>query len=127
LPGKLFGLHELKARDHRIELLGREKIDGIDYYVLRVTLSDDYNISLYVDPESWLITCRRDVRPLHAEVDPTPTTIEQRSSDFRTVSGVQFAFATTETDLQTGKVLETVAVKSVKINPPLPPTIFEKL
>lgn len=35
LPGKLFGLHELKARGHRIELSGREKIDGTKYYVLR--------------------------------------------------------------------------------------------
>ena len=29
LPGKLFGLHELKRRGHRIELAGRENIDGI--------------------------------------------------------------------------------------------------
>jgi hypothetical protein len=127
LPGKLFGLHELKARGHRIELAEREKIDGISYHVLRLTLSDGYATTLYVDPNSWLITRRRDVRPLHVDVDPTPTTIEQRSSDFRTISGVQFAFASTETDLQSGKVLETTVVRSVKINPPLVPLIFEKL
>ena len=107
LPGKLFGLHELKARGHRIELAEREKIDGISYYVLRLTLNDGYATTLYVDPKSWLITRRRDVRPLHVDVDPTPTTIEQRSFDFRTISGVQFAFASSETDLQSGKVLET--------------------
>src|SRR5438477_2600658 len=78
-------------------------------------------------PKNWLITRRRDVRPLHLDVDPTPTTIEQRSSDFRTIGGVQFAFASSETDLQSGKVLETTAVRSVKINPALAPTIFEKL
>jgi len=127
LPGKLFGLHELKARGHRIELAEREKIDGIGYYVLRLTLNDGYTTTLYVDPNSWLITRRRDVRPLHVDVDPTPTTIEQRSFDFRTISGVQFAFASSETDLQSGKVLETTVVRSVKINPPLVPSIFEKL
>jgi len=127
LPGKLFGLHELKARGHRIELAEREKIDGISYYVLRLTLNDGYATTLYVDPNSWLITRRRDVRPLHVDVDPTPTTIEQRSSDFRTISGVQFAFASSETDLQNGKVLETTVVRGVKINPPLAPFIFEKL
>jgi hypothetical protein len=126
LPGKLFGLHELKARGHLIELAGRENLDGIQYYVLRLTLSDGYVTTLYVDPNSWLITRRRDVRPLHVDVDPTPTTIEQRSSDFRTTSGVQFAFASSETDLQSGKVLETTVVRSVKINPPLVPSIFEK-
>jgi len=127
LPGKLFGLHELKARGHRIELAEREKIDGIGYYVLRLMLNDGYATTLYVDPNSWLITRRRDVRPLHVDVDPTPTTIEQRSFDFRTISGVQFAFASSETDLQSGKVLETTVVRSVKINPPLVPSIFEKL
>src|ERR671931_411430 len=28
LPGKLFGLHELRARGHRMKSIGREQIDG---------------------------------------------------------------------------------------------------
>jgi hypothetical protein len=127
LPGKLFGLHELKARGHRIEFEGREKIDGINYYILALTLNDSYRTTLYIDPKTWLITRRRDVRPLHLDVDPTPTTIEQRNSDFRIVAGVQFAVASSETDLQSGKVLETTVVRSLKINPPLVLSIFEKL
>src|SRR6266700_3557400 len=127
LPGKLFGLHELRRRGHRIELDGRQRINGINYYVLRLTLNDGYLTTLYVDPKNWLITRRRDVRLLHVDVDPTPTTIEQRNSDFRTIAGVQFAFGSSETDLQSGKVLETTAVQSVKINPLLVPSIFEKL
>jgi outer membrane lipoprotein-sorting protein len=127
LPGKLFGLHELKARGHKIELIGREQIDGVNYYVLQLILNDGYTVSLYVDPNSWLVTRRRDVRPLHVDVDPTPTTIEQVSSDFRDVNGVKFPFATTETDLNTGKLLESTTTKSVKINPTLPPTLFDKL
>jgi hypothetical protein len=127
LPGKLFGLHELRQQGHQVELVGREKIEGINYYALRVTLGDGYRTTLYVDPENWLITRRRDVRPLHVDIDPTPTTIEQRSSDFRTISGVRFAFAGSETDLKTGKVLETSQIKSIKINPPIGPSFFEKL
>lgn len=127
LPGKLFGLHELKERGHRLELVGREKIDGINYHVLRLTFGDGNTTSLYVDPQSWLITRRRDVRPLHVDVDPTPTTIEQRSADFRAVAGVQFAFATTEIDLKTGKELERTKINSVKANPPIDESIFNKL
>jgi outer membrane lipoprotein-sorting protein len=97
LPGKLFGLHEMNARGNQVELIGRENIDGVNYYALRLTL----------------------------DVDPTPTTIEQRSFDFRTIGGVQFAFASTETDLQSGQVLETTTVRSVKVNPPLIPSIFQ--
>jgi hypothetical protein len=127
LPGKLFGLHELKQRGHRIELVGREQAEGLDYYVLRLILSDGYSTSLYVDPQSWLITRRRDVRPLHVDVDPTPTTIEQRSSDFRKLTGVQFAFATIEIDLKTGKELERARINDIKINPPIDQSVFEKL
>jgi hypothetical protein len=127
LPGKLFGLHEVKQRGHQIEFVGREKVDGTDYYVLRLTLSDGYTTTLYVDPQSWLITRRRDVRPLHVDVDPTPTTIEQRSSDFREVAGVRFAFASTEIDLKTGKQLESAKVSRINVNPPFDESIFKKL
>jgi hypothetical protein len=126
-PGKLFGLHEMKQRGHQVELVGRENVDAINHYVLRLTLKDGYTTSLYVDPNSWLITRRRDVRPLHVDVDPTPTTIELRNSDFREIAGVKFPFATTDTDLKTGKVIESTTVKSIKVNPPFDPTIFEKL
>jgi len=127
LPGKLFGLHEMKQRGHKIDLVGRETVDGIDYYVLRLTFGDGYTTSLYVDPQSWLITRRRDVRPLHVDVDPTPTTIEQRISDFREIAGVRFAFASTEIDLKTGKQLESTKVGRIKVNPPIDESIFKKL
>jgi hypothetical protein len=56
LPGKLFGLHELRQRGHRVDLTSRERIDGTDYYALRITLNDGYTTTLYLDPKSWLIT-----------------------------------------------------------------------
>lgn len=127
LPGHLFGLHELRGRGHRVELVGREKIEGINYHALRVTLSDGYSTNLYVDPETWLITRRRDVRPLHPDVDPTPTTIENKMSDFRRVEGVLYPFASTDTDLATGKVLERTTVRSIKLNPEVDPKVFEAL
>jgi hypothetical protein len=127
LPGKLFGLHELKARGHRMKSIGREQIEGVNYYVLQLILADGYTVSLYVDPNSWLVTRRRDVRPLHVDIDSTPTTIEHVSSDFRDVNGVKFPFATTETDLKTGKLLESTTTKNMKINPSLPPTLFDKV
>ena len=127
LPGKLFGLHELKQRGHRIEAAGREKIDSINYYVLRLILSDGYTMSLLVDPTSWLITRRRDLRPLHVDVDPTPTTIETQLGDFREIAGVKFAFATKEVDLKTGKELERARINSLQVNPSIDQSVFEKL
>jgi hypothetical protein len=117
LPGKLFSLHELIQRGHRVDLTKRETIDGTNYYSLRTTFTDGYTTTLYVDPNSWLVTRRRDVRPLHVDVDPTPTTIESRFADFRKLNGILFAFVSADTDLATNKVLETTTVRSVKVNP----------
>ena len=127
LPGHLFGLHELQSHGHRLELVGREKVDGINYHVLRITLSDGYTTTLYLDPDSWLITRRRDVRPLHPDVDPNPTTIENKMTDFRRVGDLLYSFASTDTDLATGKVLETTSVRSITLNPAIDPSVFEKL
>ena len=127
LPGKLFGLCELRSRGHRIELAGREKVEGINYHVLRVTLSDGYSTALYLDPDSWLITRRRDVRPLHPDIDPTPTMIENKMSDFRRVGDLLYPFASTDTDLATDKVLEKTTVRTITLNPAFAPSVFEKL
>ena len=126
-PGNLFGLHEMQTRGHRLDWYGREKIENVEYYVLRLTLADGYETSLFVDPQSWRITRRRDLRALHPDVDPTPTTIESRKSDWRQVAGVWFAFAGEDVDLKTGKVIETTRLKEMKVNPPIDATIFTKL
>jgi len=126
LPGNLFGLHELRARAHGLELSGREDLDGINYYKLRVTLADGYETTLYVDPSSWRITKRRDVRALHPDIDPTPTTIEGRKLDFRKVGDVWFAFGGEDVDVKTGKVLETTRIEEVKVNPAIDAAIFTR-
>jgi hypothetical protein len=117
----------MQARGHRVMLIGRERIDGVNYYALQLTLNDNSVTMLYMDPDSWLITRRRDFRALHVDVDPTPTTIEQRMSDFRKVAGVTFPFANTETDLKTGGILETTTLRSLTVNPSIDPRIFEQL
>ena len=72
LPGHLLGLHELQSHGHRLELVGREKIDRINYHVLRLTLSDGYSTTLYLDPDSWLFARRRDVTPPASRYRPDP-------------------------------------------------------
>ena len=127
LPGNLFGLHELREQGHQIELAGRETVDGTNYCLLKVTLSDGYSTTLYVDPNSWLVTRRRDVSPLHVDIDPTPTTMEHRMSDFRKVGGVVRPFVNSEVDLKTGKVLETATIRSMTVNPEFNDSIFTEL
>jgi hypothetical protein len=126
-PDKLFGLHEVRQRGNKLELAGREMIDKINYYVLRLTFGDGVSTALYLDPESWLITRRRDVRALHPDIDPTTTTIETTMTDFRKVGGVLFAFASTDTDLKAGKVLEKASTRQITLNPLIDPAFFRTL
>jgi hypothetical protein len=48
-------------------------------------------------------------------------------SDFRRVSGLVFAFGSTDTDLKTGKVLESASSRNIIVNPPVDPVFFETL
>lgn len=48
-------------------------------------------------------------------------------SDFRKVSGVMFSFANTETDLQTGKVLENTTIRAITVNPNIDEARFSSL
>ena len=126
LPGNLYGLHEMQKRGNALELAGREKVDGVEYYVLHMTFADGNKTSLFVDPQSWRITRRREVRALHPDIDPTATTIETRYSDYRSIDGLWFSFSSQNVDLQTGKILETVRVKAIKVNPAIDQAIFAK-
>ena len=124
LPFKVFGLHEMRGRGHRLELAGTEILDGVAYHVLRATLSDGFEVTYYVNPETWLIERDRQRRALHVDVDPTPEWIETHYEDYRPVAGVLFPFRQVERRVATGEVLSTVTVSEVRVNPPLDPARF---
>jgi len=118
MPTKFLGLHEMTARGHRLDPAGREAVGGNLYHVIVLTLAGGQSERYYLDPETYLITRSRAYKPLHPDVDPTPTTIESVYSDFRTVAGVRFAFQAVDTDLTTGKVLQRSTILDLRPNRP---------
>jgi hypothetical protein len=125
LPTNILGLHEMAGHGHRLDLAGREEIAGIRYYVVVLTLDDGFAIRYYIDPTSFLITRSRVHKALHPDADPTPTTIETAWSDFRQVAGVRFAYAVSDTDLATGKLLQTTTLLELRANPPVDDRLFQ--
>lgn len=119
LPFKVFGLHEMRGRGHRLERKGDETVDGVAYKVIHATLADGYEVTYYLNPGTGLIERDRQRRALHVDVDPTPEWIETRYEDYRPVAGVLFPFRQVERRLATGEVLSTVTVTEIRINPPL--------
>jgi hypothetical protein len=119
LPFKIFGLRDMRERGHRLELAGTETLDGVAYHVLRATLSDGFEVTYYVNPETWLIERDRQRRAMHVDVDPTPEWIETRYEDYRPAAGVLYPFRQVEKRVATGEILSTVTVGEIRINPPL--------
>ncbi len=115
-PFKIFGLHEMESRGHRLTPAGRERIGDVDYHVLRLTLDDGFESRLYLNPETGLIERERQNRALHVDVDPTPAWIETEYSDWRPVGGVLYPHRTVEREVATGKLLATVTTRALRLN-----------
>jgi hypothetical protein len=47
--------------------------------------------------------------------------------DFRQMAGVQFAYRSTDTDLATGKLLQTTTILDIRVNPVVDDHLFEML
>jgi hypothetical protein len=94
-------------------------------YVVLLTLDDGFATRYYVDPSSYLIARSRVRKALHPDADPTPTTIETVWSDFRQMTGVKFAYRSTDTDLATGKLLQTTTILDIRVNPVVDDHLFE--
>jgi len=116
-PFKLYGLHEMRDRGHRLELLGRQRVDDTDYYRLQLTLDDGSQVQDFVNPDSWLIERERQLRALHVDIDPKPQWIETVYSDYRPVGGVQFPYLQVERKLESGDLLVTTTLTAIQINP----------
>jgi len=124
MPTNILGLHEMQAHGHRLASAGREQVDATLYHVVVLTLDGGQETRYYLDPQRFLITRARTLKPLHPDIDPTPTTIETVWSDFRPVAGVSFAYQATETDLATGKLLQTTTLLQVRPNLPAEDALF---
>jgi hypothetical protein len=118
-PFKLYGLHEMRGRGHRLELLGRQRVDDTDYYKLQLTLDDGFQVQYFLNPNTWLIERERQLRALHVDIDPKPQWIEIVFSDYRPVGGVQFPYQQVERNLESGELLMTTTLTTIRINPVL--------
>jgi hypothetical protein len=118
-PFKVYGLHELEKRGHKLALLGREQVDGIDYHVLLLTLDDGFEVRYYVNPKSWLIDRERQFRALHVDIDPTPRWIETTHSDYQPTAGVLYPHRDEEHVVDTHELLSSSSVKAIRVNPPI--------
>ena len=122
----LYGLHRFPARGHRLFLDRPQLIDGTRYHVVRVLMRDAYETFLFINPATYLIDRRRDQRAPHPDMDPTRKFMEKRYSDYRRTDGILTAFLEEQYNLTDSKLVNSTAVKEVRLNPPSVPGAFDR-
>jgi len=124
MPTNILGLHEMAGHGHRLHRIGRTEVAGVSYEAIGLILDDGSQTTYFLDPATFLIARARVRKALHPDIDPTVTTIETVWTDFRRVAGVRFAFQASDTDLATGKLLQTTTFLDVQVNPPADDALF---
>jgi hypothetical protein len=112
-PVHLYGLHQMKGLGAEVVLRDCDRLDGTDYYVLKVVSAFGTDIDYYINADSFLLQRSRTTRPLHPTQDPTPIQIEERWSDFRAVEGVLHPFAFSQWNVAKNERLTWLEILSI--------------
>ena len=118
-------LREMRARGHSLTLLpaaGRDEIG------VRVVFRNGTRRDYFVDPRTFRIVRSLQTYALHPDMEGEAArtrTIETTYADYRRVAGYLFPMRLENRDRDSGKVVQTVIVREVRINEPLEAAIFE--
>ncbi|HET7845539.1 MAG TPA: hypothetical protein VFL14_15385 [Xanthomonadales bacterium] len=106
----------LPAHGSSVEAAGRERIAGVDYHVAKLRLADGFETLLFVNPATWRIERKRDVRAYHPSNDAKEVQVESASADWQPLCGVAFARTSSDHDLSSGGLLATQRIVSARCN-----------
>jgi outer membrane lipoprotein-sorting protein len=113
-------LVDYKNKGHKIELLGKEKVEGTDAYKLKITLKNGDVITDYIDADSFLEIkqeTKRMVRGSEQEIEST-------LGDYKEVNGLMLPFAM-ENGIKGGQEKEKLTISKIEMNVPVDSSIFK--
>lgn len=107
-------LIDWKEKGSKVELLGKDKVEGTDAWKLRVTLKNGTVKTLWLDTDSFLEIREESKRKVQGNEVEFVTTL----GDYKEVGGlmVPFSFQTTP---KTGSGSQTISIKTVEFNIPV--------
>jgi hypothetical protein len=112
-------LVDYKAKGNKVELLGKEQVEGADAYKLKVTLKDGQERLIYLDADSYLeikTEAKRTVRGSEVET-------ESYLSDYKDENGHMMPH-TIESGLKGAPQRQKLVIEKVECNPNLPDSLF---
>jgi len=113
-------LVDYKSKGNKVELLGKEKVEGTDVYKLKATLKNGDVVTIYLDGDSFLEIkeeTKRMVRGSEQEV-------ESSLGDYKEVNGLMFPFAM-ENGIKGSQEKEKLTISKIEINVPVDNAIFK--
>jgi outer membrane lipoprotein-sorting protein len=112
-------LVDYKEKGHKVELVGKEQVEGADAHKLKLTLKNGQVRTIYLDAESGLEVKTESKRKIRGtEVDG-----EAFMSDYKEVAGLMMPF-TMEQGQKGNPQRQKMVIDSVVVNVSLPDSIF---
>lgn len=113
-------LVDYKSKGNKVELLGKDKLEGTDVYKLKVTLKNGDVTTDYLDADSFLEIKEE----LKRTVRGTEQELESSIGDYKDVNGLMFPFAM-ENGMKGSQQKEKVSISKIELNVPVDDAIFK--
>ena len=113
-------LVDYKSKGNKVELLGKEKVEGTDAYKLKVTLKNGDVINDYIDADSFLEIKQETKRMIRGSEQE----IESTLGDYKEVEGLMYAFAM-ENGIKGGTEKEKLTISKIELNVPVDDAMFK--
>jgi outer membrane lipoprotein-sorting protein len=101
-----------KEKGHKVELLGKDKVEGSDAYKLKLTLKNGNIQTIYLDADTFLVVKTEGKRLVRG----TEVETESFSGDYKEVEGLVIPFSL-ESGQKGSPQRQRITIEKVEINP----------
>ncbi len=116
----LWPLLNYQAKGNKVELLGKDKIEGTDAYKLKLTRPNGDVDTIYLDGDSYLEIKEEGTRMVRGSEQQTETSL----ADYREVGGLMFPFAI-ESSTKGSPEKQSITLDKVELNVPVDDSVFK--
>ncbi|HDO27188.1 MAG TPA: hypothetical protein ENH02_03640 [Bacteroidetes bacterium] len=114
-------LYNWKEKGSKVELLGKDDLEGSDVYKIKLTDKNGDETIYYLDAENFVILKTENTITMRGE----PVKTESDLSDYKPVGeGIMMAYS--HSDSYNGQVVNTLSIDTVLLNPEVDLSIFVK-
>ncbi|HVM91407.1 MAG TPA: hypothetical protein VMT67_01275 [Terriglobales bacterium] len=113
-------LVDYKAKGHKVELMGKEKIEGTDAYKLKLTLKNGDVQTDYIDADSFLVIKEDTTRTVRGSEQD----VESSIGDYKEVDGIVFPFAI-ESGMKGTDQKQKITISKIELNVPADDSQFK--